>query len=278
MSCPRIRVRINAALAAALMTALPGMALAQFAPPPAAGSAPAPVQDRWPDPPRSPQAGRGPAPAAQPVPKPAPAQPTTAPSGEELLQEQAKKPPPPAPAPAPANVVACSGAFAKESTHIKLAMKYDSRNITFGEVEGPEGSKIPGSILFPNDPKRRLEVLWAKEAGRSETSVIAINGKSQWSGPKGMKLGVSLAALEKANGRPFKLSGFDTEGTAGVLGWEGGALGSIPGGCKMGMRLAVDPKSPPEARSAVASNKEFLSNDEAVRALKPTVVEILIGY
>jgi hypothetical protein len=252
------------------MTALPGVALAQFPPP----APPAPVQERWPDPPKSPQAGRGAAPAAQPVPNRAPAQAQTAPSGEELLQEPAKKPP----SPAPATVVACSGVFSKDSTHIKLAMKYDSRNITFGEVDGPEGSKIPGSILFPNDPKRRLEVLWAQEAGRSGTSVIAINGKSQWSAPKGMKLGMTLAALEKANGRPFKISGFDTEGSAGVNGWEGGALGSIPGGCKMGMRLAVDPKSPPEARSAVASDKEFLSNDEAVRALKPTVVEILIGY
>src|SRR4029079_6568193 len=141
----------------------------------------------------------------------------------------------------------------------------------------PEGSKIPGSILFPNDPRRRLEVLWAQEAGRSGTSVIAINGKSQWSAPKGMKLGLSLAALEKANGRPVKVSGFDNEGSAAVNGWEGGALGNIPGGCKMGVRLSASPRSTAEARSAAAA-KEYLSSDEAVRALNPTVVEILIGY
>ena len=174
--------------------------------------------------------------------------------------------------------VACSGAFAKDSSHLKLAIKYDSRNLTFGEVDGPEGSKIPGTILFPNDPKRRLEVIWAKEGARSETSVIAINGKSQWSAPKGMKLGLPLAALEKANGRPFKLSGFDADGAAGVAGWEGGALGSLPGGCKMSMRFAADLKVPKEARAAATGDKEILSSDASVRALKPTVVEILIGY
>ncbi|MEI8150082.1 MAG: hypothetical protein WCG92_00590 [Hyphomicrobiales bacterium] len=256
--------RVSAALATALVIAIPGLALAQ-----------APVQDRGPDPPKSPQAERAPAPpapAAQPAPKRAPVQAKVAPDPEDPLPPE-KKPPP-----APANVIACNGVFAKESTHIKLAMKYDSRNITYGQVDGPEGSKIPGSILFPNDPKRRLEVLWAQEAGRSGTSVIAINGKSQWSAPKGMKLGMPLAALEKANGRPFKVSGFDTDGSAGVSGWEGGALSNIPGGCKMGMRLIADPKASPDARSAAAGEKEFLSNDEAVRALKPTVVEILIGY
>ena len=108
--------------------------------------------------------------------------------------------------------------------------------------------------------------------------MIAINGKSQWSAPKGMKLGLPLAALEKANGRPFKLSGFDAEGSAGVAGWEGGALGSLPGGCKIGMRFAADPKVPKEARAAAAGDKEILSSDASVRALKPTVVEILIGY
>lgn len=266
MSCSRICT----VLAATLVTALPGVALAQFPPPPT-GSPSAPVQDRWPDPPK-PQPER--APSAQSVPKRAPAPPQPSPGGEEPLQPRAKKP---APA-APALAVACGGVFAKDSSHLKLATKYDSRNITYGEVDGPEGSKIPGTILFPNDPKRRLEVIWTDDAGRNGTSVIAINGKSQWIAPKGMKLGLPLAALEKANGRPFKVSGFDAQGTGGVAGWEGGALGAIPGGCKIGMRLAADPKAPKEARGAVSGDKEVLSSDAAVRALKPTVVEILIGY
>ena len=63
-----------------------------------------------------------------------------------------------------------------------------------------------------------------------------------------------------------------------MLGWEGGALGSLPGGCKMGMRLIVNGTSPEDARSAVAGDKEFLSNDANMRAVNPTVGEILIGY
>jgi hypothetical protein len=265
------RSRICTVMAAAIITALPGAAAAQFPPPPGAPSA-APVQDRWPDPQRAPQAERAPAPA----PRPAPQQRII--DAEEPLQTPAAPRRAAAPA-APATTVACNGVFAKDSTHLKLAIKYDSRNITYGQVDGPEGSKIPGSILYPNDPKRRLEVLWANDAGRSGTSVIAINGKSQWTAPKGLKLGMPLAAVEKLNGRPFKLSGFDADGTAGVVGWEGGALASLPGGCKMGIRVIADAKAAKDARDAVSGgDKEFLSNDAGVRALKPGIQEILIGY
>src|SRR5947207_13049329 len=102
MNCPRVCT----VLAATLIAALPGAALAQF--PPAPGSSTAPVQDRWPDPPKSPQAGApAAAPAAQPAPKrTAPAQAKTAPSGEELLDTPAKKPASAAAA-APALTVAC---------------------------------------------------------------------------------------------------------------------------------------------------------------------------
>jgi hypothetical protein len=266
-----------------MLTALSGSALAQFPPPPAPtppsvpGGAPSdPVQDRWPEPAKPPRAGDA-APAAKPAKRGA-VRATTAPSGEEPLQAPAPAPVAHKPAPTPANVVACGGVFAKDSTHLKIAVKYDSRNVTYGQVDGPEGSKIPGSILFPNDPKRRLEVLWANEAARSDPSVIAINGKSQWSAPKGMKLGLPIAALEKANGKPFKLSGFDKDGFTSVAGWDGGALSTLPGGCKMGMRLHVNTKAPEEARKAVTGDKELSSNDAGVKAVKPTVIEILVGY
>jgi hypothetical protein len=194
---------------------------------------------------------------------------------EQDLAEPKPRARPPA---APAHVVVCNGVFAKDSAHLKLAIKYDSRNITYGQVDGPDGSKLNASIIYPNDPKRRLEVLWNNEASRSDTSVIAINGRSQWVAPKGLKLGLPIAAIEKANGRPFKLSKFGPDGDASVLGWEGGALSALPGGCKVGLRLAADQKASEDARSAVSADKELLSNDASVRAVKPTIVEILIGY
>ena len=74
------------------------------------------------------------------------------------------------------------------------------------------------------------------------------------------------------------LGGFGADGSASVIGWEGGALSVLPGGCKVGMRLFEDAKAPQQARNAVAGDKELLSNDANVRAVKPAVGEILIGY
>lgn len=273
--------KTGAALATAVIAVLAGASTAaaqQFPPPPPPPASPT-VQQRWPDLPKG-SAQRAPATAPQTAQRPAPA--ATPPGQEEPLQpaaeKPAQKPAPKSTAHAPSFAVTCNGVFGKDSSHLKLAVKYNSRNVAFGQVDGPDGSKIPASILFPNDPRRRLEVLWNNEAARTDTQVIAINGKSQWSAPKGLKLGLAIATLEKANGRPFKLSGFGADGAASVLGWDGGALASLPGGCKIGVRLFEDSKSPEAARSAVAGDKELPSNDPGLRAVKPTVGEILIGY
>jgi hypothetical protein len=273
-----VRAGVTAVLLAALPSVvLPRVAAAQFPPPPPpAGSS---LQDRWPDPPprqpqRQPQSG---APARPSDPSATPRRQAAPTNPDARRDDDAPAPPRPAPAPA-ANVLTCGGVFAKDSTHLKLAIKYDSRNVVFGDVDGPDGAKIKASILFPNDPKRRLEVVWNNDATRSDMSVIAINGKSQWVAPKGLKLGLTLPALEKANGRPFKVSGFGADGSASVAGWEGGALSALPGGCRVGIRLVADSRASPDARSTVAGSKEFLSNDATVLAVKPSVGEILIGY
>jgi hypothetical protein len=264
-----VSIGVRATLAATLLTGLPGIAAAQFPPPPPpAGSSSSSVQERWPDPPK---------PSARPqAAAPAPAKRLAAPANADA-GDDAPAPPKPAPRP-PANVVTCNGVFTKDSTHLKLAMKFDSRNVVFDDVDGPDGSKIKASVLYPNDPKRRLEVVWNNDVARTDVSVISINGKSQWTAPKGLKLGLSIAALEKLNGKPFKLGGFAADGSSSVTGWEGGALSSLPGGCKVGIRLMADSKASPDTRSAVNGDKELSSNDPGVRAVKPSIGEILIGY
>jgi hypothetical protein len=54
-------------------------------------------------------------------------------------------------------VITCSGNFGKDSNHLKLTTAFGSKNITYTDVEPSDGSKVPASVLFPNDPKRRLE-------------------------------------------------------------------------------------------------------------------------
>jgi hypothetical protein len=160
---------------------------------------------------------------------------------------------------------------------LALAGAFDSRNVVFTEVDGPEGSKLMASVIFPKDPRRRLEVLWQDDASRTDTALIVINGKSTWSGPKGLRLGLSLAALEKINGKPFKLAGFDQDNGGSVLDWQDGALAKIAGGCTVGVKLVPDAKVPAEAREK-AAGKELLSSDPNVKALRPTAAEVIFGY
>jgi hypothetical protein len=171
----------------------------------------------------------------------------------------------------------CRGAFARDSSHIRLAQIFGPDNVTFTDVEGPDNSKIQASVLFPRDPARRLELLWNNTTSRSGTQVIAINGKSAWAGPRGAKLGMQLPAIEKLNGKPFKLTPFGADGST-AADWQEGALLKLQGDCKIGMRFIADPRAPQEARAQLADSKELLSSDANVRALRPTVAEILIGY
>jgi hypothetical protein len=174
--------------------------------------------------------------------------------------------------------VTCSGIFGKDSSHLKLAMTFEAKNITFTDVDADGGVKVQATVLFPKDPKRRLEVWWSNPAARSETHLIVIGGQSTWTAPGGMHLGLTLAQLEKLNQKPFKLKGFNKDGVATVSGWDGGALTDLPGGCISGVSLRADPKAAPDAVAVFEADKEYSSSDPAIRAVKPTVSEILIGY
>jgi hypothetical protein len=243
----------------------------------------------WPDPPGASAPGRPTQtrPAARPPAQAPAAAPAPAPDGAPAARPAAPRPAAAKPAkPATpktaaagrAQAVACDGPFSKDSSHIRLAQTFGNDNVVFTTVDGPEGTKLNASVVFPKDPKRRLEVLWHDEEKRTRPSTIVVNGSSSWSAPKGLKVGSQLADVEKQNGKPFKISGFDWDNGGAVTDWDGGALDSLPGGCRIGVRFAPDPKAPKEPREKVVGDTEFPSTDPNMRAVKPKVSEMLIGY
>lgn len=223
-----------------------------------------------------------PAAVAEPVgiPRKPPAHPATRAAASDAPDAAppvaAPKPPVHAAAP-PRTVVACSGPFAKDSGMLALAVAFDSRNVAFTEVEAG-GSKVAATIVYPKDPKKRLEVWWSNPGNRTGTYLIVIGGQSSWTAPGGMHLGLNLAQLEKLNHKPFKIKGFDKDGVATVSDWDGGALATLAGGCKSGVSLKADPKAPAGAVGALTADKEYNSADPEFRAVKSAVSEILIGY
>jgi hypothetical protein len=222
-----------------------------------------------------------PAPKKKRAPKPQPAQPQLdeedqlAPS--QLHEAPQAEPAKPARQAAPGRAVACSGPFGRDSSHLKLATVFGAQNIVFTEVDASENTKLMASVLYPKDPKRRLEVLWQNEAARAQTALIAIGGQSTWTAPKGLRLGMSIAALEKLNGKTFKLVGFNQPNGGTVTDWQGGSLEKVPGGCKIGIRLAPDRKAR-DADPSVATGVDLLSSDPQAHAARLIIAEILIGY
>jgi len=186
-------------------------------------------------------------------------------------------PKPPA-APATPRTVTCSESFGKDSNHLKLAMGFGFKNVTTTDVVAENGTKVAASVLFPDDPQQRLEVWWTNAVSHSGIYLIVIGGKSDWTAPGGLRLGLTLAELEKLNHKSFKLKGFDKSGVATGADWDGGELASLAGGCDAGLSLRPDPKVSAKIIGALSPNKEYASSNPQMRAAKPTVSEILIGY
>lgn len=175
--------------------------------------------------------------------------------------------------------LACTGPFGADTSHAALAEIVGKDSIVFQKVDGAEGEKIGATVLFPKNPQRRIELIWADDKKRRGLANLRLSEKSVWIAPNGLKIGMSLAEVEKANGRPFVLSGFDWDYGGYVTDWKGGALDApIKGGCKVQVRFTVPEDAPEAAASAVSGDREIPSNDKNMRAVKPVIGSLGFGF
>ncbi len=179
---------------------------------------------------------------------------------------------------ASARVIKCEGPFARDAGHADLVKAFGNNNVVDQDIDGAEGQKIKASVLHPNDPKARLEFIWNDEKAR-RAPMIRAKDQSAWTAANGLRIGLALADVEKMNGKPFKLSGFDWDYGGKVTDWQGGALGKPqPGGCIIGVEF-VHPEDSPEANlTKVTGDGEFRSDNADMRAVEPYVAVVIISY
>jgi hypothetical protein len=176
------------------------------------------------------------------------------------------------------DALACDGPFAKDSSHAKLVAAFGAKNVTFKDVDAAEGSKEKATVLFDDDPTKRIVVFWHDEKARSRPSMINVSAPSLWVGPGGVGNGMKLTDLEKLNGKPFKLAGFDWGGGGFVRELEA-KLKNPTGGCNLVVRFEPGIASPLPARYAeITGDKVILSNNKLLRRTRAQVSEWGFGY
>lgn len=177
---------------------------------------------------------------------------------------------PPAPPPL---LLTCDG-FARDATAETLARIYGAGNVTQAERPGPEGGPaIPITVLYANDPTQRLEITWHDEAARARPATITVAGdESAWNGPSGIKLHQAMTNTQRANGRPFTVSGFGWDYGGRVTDWQGGSL-APENGCTIGVAFR-----PTVETQEALGDQPFASDSPEMRAAIGRIAEITIGF
>ena len=106
----------------------------------------------------------------------------------------------------------CAPPFTRDTTAEEFAKAFGQQNVATADLDGAEGSKERGTVLFPKDPARRLEVFWHDAEKRRRPDAVVIKDQSRWTlrtaDRKAISVGSPIELVEQANGGPFSMSGF----------------------------------------------------------------------
>lgn len=176
------------------------------------------------------------------------------------------------------------GKITAHSTLLDLQKAYGTDNVRLEQVSGAEGETYPGAVLFPNEPRKRLEIIWAEKSKTPESILIreeadeSENTGTLWHTGEGVTLGTSLKTLEALNRGPFTLSGFDWDYGGMVLSWgdQGKLKEDFQG--KLVLRLEPSEHPPAKAMEAVEGDRQFSSSNPNMQTVRPTVDEIIVMF
>jgi len=194
--------------------------------------------------------------------------------------------PPALPAAVPAqdlHVLAVGGnGFRPEMGLAGLRQRFGDAEVVEAEVDMGEGQTEPGAVIHPNDPTRRAYVYFVDgDVSKPISAIYVREAASNWSGPFGLKLGMTASDLERINGKPFRFLGFGWDYGGYVSHWTDGALSRafIPPG-QLSVRL--EPPAPADGANLPdgypSGDGEFASDTAIVRENPPVLGEMGLSF
>jgi hypothetical protein len=160
------------------------------------------------------------------------------------------------------------GAIVKGATKPDdLARLYGAANVVTQQVHLGEGEHRPGALIY-RGTDNALEVLFSAD-GKS-VAIVRVKGKA-WKTKQGVRLGTTVAELEKINGGPFKFLGFRWDGAGTVV-----AGGKLPRGVRLA--IAATKNSETKQASQLDGDREFTSRHPALKNLAAVVSAMSVDF
>lgn len=179
-------------------------------------------------------------------------------------------------APTTPQAITCSGPFAKDSSRAKLTAAFGAADVTDQEIEGAEGSTEQATVLFANDPARRIDVIWNDAKTGTRPATVIVKAPSAWIGPEGIRTGMALADVAQRNGEAIKINGFEWDYGGYVMNLKG-KLASLPG-CGVTLRFSPGVDVSGNAFRSIIGDKQIRSDNAVLLSAKPTLAEWSMVY
>jgi hypothetical protein len=175
-------------------------------------------------------------------------------------------------------------AFPAPVTETWLIERFGTANVVADSIVGGDDGPFPGTVVYPSPSEDRVDVAWQDERTRTAARLIRIRREGRWSTSYGFGVGSDLRSVERANGWPFRLSGFVREGGSGgqVLSWGNGRF-RFPdpaGRCREFIQIqpSYDGSGDPLLYRQVGRIREVSSGHPAMQEINPRVVSIWLFY
>lgn len=188
------------------------------------------------------------------------------------------------------------GPITKETSESELIEIYGADVVRRVDlpVEESESLYDPGTVIFPDDPLRKVSIKWHDEENYRYPSELYVWGDSSlWKTDRGITLGTTVRELEVLNGKPFGLAGFGWDYGGTVLDSNGGVLVELgfedpdkPSSdwLRRTLLLRVGPKPRPrkdvsmEEYQTITGDIRLLSDHPVLRKVTLKVHDIIVRY
>lgn len=184
------------------------------------------------------------------------------------------------------------GPVTARSSEVDLLQLLGKEKVKQSEVHIGEGELVPGTLLYPDDPDKLMEILWKDQGARRNPARIFISGdRSLWHTAEGIRLGTTLIQIEKLNGGPVRMVGFGWDYSGTVVDGAGGKLkflGTDEGpsrgitGRTLLLRLNPSPsdleKLASEEYRTVRGDVDLRSDNGVLQKLNPRVYQLLVEF